>query len=447
MSEMLRNNTESIKEPVVIKITNLSKTYRLYNNPLDRLKEALHPFKKKYHTEFYALRDINFEVKKGATVGIIGKNGSGKSTLLKVITGILTPTEGDVKISGNISALLELGSGFNPEFTGIENIYFNGTIMGYRKEDIDKKLKAIISFADIGDFIKQPVKTYSSGMYIRLAFAVAINVDPDILIVDEALAVGDAAFQVKCINRIRRFKETGKTLIFVSHDPGAVKTLCNQAYLLDRGQIIDEGLPDKVFDCYNALLGLKDNKEYNEYKINSEKKEKLRKRTGNKKVIIKDILISNEKDINTDVFISGEKIKIKMQIYANEYIENPTLGILIRDRLGNDIFGTNTFIMNVNTGTFKKDKIYEVIYVLPLNLGVNIYNLTVAAHSYEAHINECYDWINQAVVFKVIPSIDFKFTGYCRIIPELEIKECEKYERKENLNTVNEDMHGACLSS
>ena len=157
--------------------------------------------------------------------------------------------------------------------------------------------------------------------------------------------------------------------------------------------------------------------------------------------------ISNEKDINTDVFISGEKIKIKMQIYANEYIENPTLGILIRDRLGNDIFGTNTFIMNVNTGTFKKDKIYEVIYVLPLNLGVNIYNLTVAAHSYEAHINECYDWINQAVVFKVIPSIDFKFTGYCRIIPELEIKECEKYERKENLNTVNEDMHGACLSS
>ncbi|MEQ8188281.1 MAG: ABC transporter ATP-binding protein [Candidatus Eremiobacterota bacterium] len=431
MSDLLTNRTDSVKEPAAIKIANLSKIYRLYNNPLDRLKEALHPFKKKYHSEFYALRDINFEVKKGATVGIIGKNGSGKSTLLKIITGILTPSTGDVKISGNISALLELGSGFNPEFTGIENIYFNGTIMGYRKEEIDKKLEEIISFADIGDFIKQPVKTYSSGMYIRLGFAVAINVDPEILIVDEALAVGDAAFQVKCINRIRRFKETGKTLIFVSHDAGAVKTLCSQAYLLDRGQIIDEGLPDKVFDCYNALLGLKNIQEEHNYKINSYKKEKLRKRAGNNKLRIEDIMICNEKDMDTDVFISGEKVKIKIQIHANEDIENPTFGILIRDRLGNDIFGTNTFIMNVTTGMFKEDKTYEVIYCLPLNLGVNIYSLTVAAHTDEAHVNECYDWINQAVIFKVIPSHDFRFSGYCRILPELEIKECEKEGSKE----------------
>jgi len=426
MSGMLRNRTDSIKEQIAIKIANLSKIYRLYNNPLDRLKEALHPFKKKYHREFYALRDINFEVKKGATVGIIGKNGSGKSTLLKIITGILTPSAGDVKISGNISALLELGSGFNPELTGIENIYFNGTITGYRKEEIDRKLEAIISFADIGDFINQPVKTYSSGMYVRLAFAVAINVDPEILIVDEALAVGDAAFQVKCINRIRRFKETGKTLIFVSHDPGAVKTLCNHAYLLDRGQIIDEGLPDKVFDCYNVLLGLKDMKEENEYKNNSSKKEKLRKRAGNNRLVIKEISMMNEKDTDTDTFISGEKVKIKMQILANEDIENPTFGILIRDRLGNDIYGTNTFIMGINTGNFKKDKTYDIIYFLPLNLGVNIYNLTVAAHTDEAHVNECYDWINQAVVFKVIPSHDFKFTGYCRIVPAFEIKECKQ---------------------
>jgi len=422
MSGLLRNRTDNIKDHVAIKISNLSKIYRLYNNPLDRLKESIHPFKKKYHREFYALRDISFEVNRGATVGIIGKNGSGKSTLLKIITGILTPTEGNVKIDGKISALLELGSGFNPELTGIENIYFNGTIMGYRKEEIDRKLEDIVSFADIGDFIRQPVKTYSSGMYIRLAFAVAINVDPEILIIDEALAVGDAAFQIKCINRIRKFKETGKTLIFVSHDPGAVKTLCNHAYLLDRGQIIDEGLPDKVFDCYNALLGLKGIK--NKYKNNSYEKEKLRKRAGNNKLTIEDISMSNEKDINTDTFVSGEKVKVKMQIHANKDVENPTFGILIRDRLGNDIFGINTFIMDVTTGVFKKDKTYEVIYFLPLNLGINIYNLTVAAHTDEAHVNECYDWINQAVVFKVIPSPDFKFTGYCRIIPELEIKEC-----------------------
>jgi len=405
---------------IAIKVDNLSKIYRLYDKPLDRLKEALHPFKKKYHREFYALSNVNFEIKKGDTAGIIGRNGSGKSTLLMIISGVLTPSDGSVTVNGKVSALLELGTGFNPELTGIENIYFGGTIMGYTREEIDRKVEDIISFADIGDFIHQPVKTYSSGMFVRLAFGVAINVEPEILIVDETLSVGDAAFQVKCINRIKKFKEDGKTLLFVSHDPGTVKTLCEYAYLLDKGQIIDEGEPDKVFDYYNSLLGLEEEILVN---ITPEEKEKLRKRIGNRRIVIRKIEMANEQNITTDTFVSGEKVSIKMKVLVNEDVENPTFGILIRDRLGNDIFGVNNCTINKRSGSFKKGKTYEVIYSIPLNLGINIYNLTVASHTEDTHVDECFDWINKACVFKIIPSSDFHFTGYCRLEPHFQVKE------------------------
>ncbi|HPZ07231.1 MAG TPA: ABC transporter ATP-binding protein, partial [Candidatus Eremiobacteraeota bacterium] len=239
---------------IAIKIENLSKVYRLYNNPVERLKESLHPFRKKYHREFYALRDVSFEVKRGETVGIIGKNGSGKSTLLKIITGVLTPTGGNVTVNGKVSALLELGTGFNPEFTGMENIYFSGTIMGYTKEEIDKKVDEIVSFADIGDFINQPVKIYSSGMYVRLAFAVAINVDPEILIIDEALSVGDIAFQVKCFRKFNEFKEAGKTILFVTHSLDSILRYCNKGIVIQNGIKITETDPKDAVDVYKRLL-------------------------------------------------------------------------------------------------------------------------------------------------------------------------------------------------
>lgn len=238
----------------VIAISNVTKTYKLYNSPLDRLKEAVHPLGKKYHHDFLALRDVSIEVKRGETIGIIGCNGSGKSTLLKIITGVLTPTAGLVTVNGKISALLELGAGFNPELTGIENIYFNGTLNGFTKQETDEHLDDILSFADIGEFIYQPVKVYSSGMFVRLAFATAINVNPDILIVDEALAVGDAKFQHKCFNKFKSFQDEGKTILFVTHDTGSITKYCSKAVLLQNGCIVDIGEPQNITKLYTDLL-------------------------------------------------------------------------------------------------------------------------------------------------------------------------------------------------
>ncbi len=233
-----------------ITVEHLSKVYHLYDSPQARLKEALHPLRRKYHHDFYALNDVSFSVEQGEVLGIIGKNGCGKSTLLKILAGVLTPTSGAVTVNGNISALLELGGGFNPEFTGLENVYFSSAIMGYTREQVEKNLDNIITFADIGEFIQQPVKMYSSGMYVRLAFAVAINVDPDVLIIDEALAVGDMNFQAKCMTAITRIQEKGATILFVSHDVGSVKSLCSRAVYLEQGRVKLIGKAGDVVERY-----------------------------------------------------------------------------------------------------------------------------------------------------------------------------------------------------
>ena len=239
---------------IVIKVENISKVYKLYEKPIDRLKETIGLSKKVYHTKHYALENLSFQVEKGETIGIIGTNGSGKSTLLKMITGVLTPTSGNIIVNGKISALLELGAGFNPEYTGIENIYLNGTMMGYKKEEMDDKIESILEFADIGEFINQPVKTYSSGMFSRLAFAVAINVEPDILIVDEALSVGDVFFQAKCYKKFNDFKKQGRTIIFVSHDMGSIMKYCDKTLLIDRGKFVDMGPSANMIDIYKKIL-------------------------------------------------------------------------------------------------------------------------------------------------------------------------------------------------
>ena len=239
-----------------IKVENLSKVYRLYNKPIDRLRESLGLTKKNANLsrEFYALKEVTIDVKRGETVGIIGTNGSGKSTILKIITGVLDATEGVVTINGRISALLELGAGFNMEYTGIENIYLNGTMIGFSDEEISAKLNDILEFADIGDFVYQPVKTYSSGMFVRLAFAVAINIEPEILIVDEALSVGDVFFQAKCYRKFEEFKQMGKTILFVSHDLSSVSKYCDRVVLLNKGRKLAEGKPKEIVDIYKKLL-------------------------------------------------------------------------------------------------------------------------------------------------------------------------------------------------
>lgn len=235
---------------IVVKVENLSKLYRLYNSHFDRLKESLSPLRRKYHQDFYALKNVSFSVSKGETIGIIGKNGSGKSTLLKLVTGVLVPSEGAVFASGKISALLELGAGFNPELTGLENVFFNGTLMGYTKNEMNTKLDGILSFADIGKFVNQPVKTYSSGMFVRLAFAVAVNVSPEILIVDEALAVGDMKFQKKCKEVIHEKKESGTTIILVSHSMADVRSMCNKVLYLKNGHCDYFGDPCEAISKY-----------------------------------------------------------------------------------------------------------------------------------------------------------------------------------------------------
>ena len=239
---------------IAISINDISKVYKLYDNPMDRLKESLGLTRQKKYKEHYALDHVSFQVHKGETVGIIGTNGAGKSTILKIITGVLSPTQGQVVVDGRISALLELGAGFNQEYSGIENVYLNGTMIGFTKEEIDAKLQDILDFADIGDFVYQPVKTYSSGMFVRLAFAVAINIDPEILIVDEALSVGDVFFQNKCYRKFEEFKKQGKTILFVSHDLSSISKYCDRVVLLEKGRKIGEGEPKEIIDMYKKVL-------------------------------------------------------------------------------------------------------------------------------------------------------------------------------------------------
>jgi lipopolysaccharide transport system ATP-binding protein len=243
-----------MEDNIALKVSAVTKTFRLFSSHSDRVKESLHPFRKKYHRPFNALTNVSFEVMRGETVGIVGRNGSGKSTLLQIICGILQPTTGSVSVNGGVSAILELGAGFNPEFTGRENVFVNAAILGLSREEIESRLDRIASFADIGDFFDQPVKTYSSGMYVRLAFAVAVSVDSEILIVDEALSVGDEMFQRKCFSRIRDIKGKGGTILFVSHSAGTVVELCDRAVLLDRGEIILEGSPKFVVGRYHQLI-------------------------------------------------------------------------------------------------------------------------------------------------------------------------------------------------
>lgn len=335
-------------EDVAIKVENLCKIYKLYEKPIDRLKESLHPLKKKCHSDFYALNNISFSVKKGETVGIIGKNGSGKSTLLKIITGVLTQNSGNIEINGRVSALLELGAGFNPEFTGIENIYLNGTLMGYSHEEMGNRIPAIIEFADIGEFIHQPVKIYSSGMFIRLAFAVAINVDPDILIIDEALAVGDLRFQLKCMDKFDEFRQQGKTIIFVSHDINSVKRFCSRSIWINEGMISYIGDTDICTDRYTDYLKIQDHQSNSkENKLDKENITTLYNNIEPKNQIaeILDIKLLNCNYDEIESIDYGQHIIVEVTyVVSNLLIDKPVLGVAIYGINNEYVCGLNTLL-------------------------------------------------------------------------------------------------------
>ncbi|CAI3299388.1 ABC transporter ATP-binding protein [Enterococcus cecorum] len=345
-----------------IELKHITKTYAMYAKPTDRLKEALDFRRRSYHDIFYALNDVNIHVKKGEMIGFIGENGSGKSTLLKIITGVLTPTSGEMQINGNIAALLELGSGFNPEYSGYDNIYLNGMVLGFTKEQVDGMVDDIISFADIGDHLYQPVKTYSSGMFVRLAFAVAINVDPEILIVDEALAVGDLEFQLKCMEKFTEFRNAGKTILFVSHDVNAVRRFCDRVYWLKNGVVENEGETMEVTEEYENFLKRKS------LKTVDREKSVVEEHSAPEIVTVDSATLLDGNLEPVDIVEQNSTVYVKVEYTVkDESPKNPVLGVAIRTVQNHYVCGLNT-LLDKTVIPWKKGK--NVFYIKYPNMSL-----------------------------------------------------------------------------
>ena len=392
----------------IVEVKNLTKVYQLYNRPIDRLKEGISLTRKNYHRDFYALNDISFDVQSGESFGIIGVNGSGKSTLLKILTGVLSKTSGDVKVDGKVAALLELGAGFNLDYTGIENIYLNGTMMGFSKEEMDKKLDKIIEFADLkDDAIYRPVKEYSSGMFVRLAFSLSIAVEPEILIVDEALSVGDIFFQTKCYKRMDELKSKGTTIIMVTHDLGAVIKYCDRTMVLHNGKQIAIGTPHEMVDLYKRILAgqeptvdvgastrpsaFSERSEGSATKhpwVASPLKTKMSINPhadiyGDMKAEFIDFGVLDQKGNPATVIVKGETFTIKEKIRMNEKIKDPIFTWTLKDKRGTDLTGTNTMLEKVDTGVGEKGRVYDVSFTQKMRLQGGEYLLSMSCTSFE----------------------------------------------------------------
>lgn len=400
-----------------ITVDHVSKLYKLYDKPSDRFKEAMGLTKKKLYREHYALRDVSFNVKRGESIGIIGTNGSGKSTMLKIITGVLNPTEGQVNVNGRISALLELGAGFNGEYSGIENVYLNGTMNGFTREEIDARMDDILRFADIGEFVNQPVKTYSSGMFVRLAFAVAINIEPEILIVDEALSVGDVFFQAKCFRKFEEFREMGKTLLMVSHDLSSISKYSDKVILLNQGTKVDEGEPKYIVDLYKRFLVHQEGdpeaekKQKEEAAKASPEEQAAAKKAaeeqkeqevaglaleagsgfrmnpnvleyGEKRAEITGVAIYDENGFCTNTLEKGTRFRIAMQVKFHEEVQEPICAYTIKDARGTEITGTNTMYEQSDIKPKKPGDVITVTFEQELNLQGGEYLLSFGCTGY-----------------------------------------------------------------
>jgi lipopolysaccharide transport system ATP-binding protein len=399
-----------------LRVENVSKQYRIYEHPGDRLKESLTRGRWKRHREFWALRDVSFEIEGGTTTGIIGPNGSGKSTLLQIITGTLEPTHGHVYHEGRIAALLELGAGFNPEFTGIENIYLNAALMGFSRRETEERLPEIKRFAEIGDFLQQPVKTYSSGMYIRLAFAIAVSADPQILIVDEALSVGDAVFQHRCLRRIKEMQEAGATILFVSHDPQAVRALCTRAILLNNGRAVADGKPPDVLNRYQKLIMSREAayeaasadaleaEETDDLSLTEMNLKPLtytyRHGDGSAEILSVELMDAARRPI--ELVETGEPVLLRVRARLKRDVNNPVCGFLIRNRHGIHVYGTNTEIQQADFGVVRSGEIIEATFAFNCWLGTGEFSITAALHSAGAI---SFDWMDDVVFFRVLSAI------------------------------------------
>ncbi len=401
-----------------ITVNNLSKAYKLYPGRWSRLAEWLVPFTKPRHQLKWVLQGINFVVSPGEAVGIIGINGAGKSTLLKLITGTTQPTTGSVAMTGRVAAMLELGMGFHPDFTGRQNAFMSGQLLGYSSEDIARLMPEIEAFAEIGDYIDQPVRVYSSGMQMRLAFSVATAQRPDLLIIDEALSVGDAYFQHKSFARIREFRSQGTTLLIVSHDKTAIQSICDRAILLSAGTIIKQGLPEEIMDYYNAMLAERENSTVRQQTSDDGKIQTV---SGTGEAVVAGIALLNANDEKVEVIDVGQSVILQITVSVKANLPELVLGYMIKDRLGQPVFGTNTFHLKQIQQDVTAGKLLTYRFAFAANLGEGAYSIAVALHASDTHIAKNYEWRDLALVFNVVNMSKEQFVGVAWLAPKLEV--------------------------
>jgi len=401
----------------ILEVKKISKIYKMYDNNIDRLKEIF--LKKSYHKEFVANRDISFDLFEGETLGIIGVNGAGKSTILKIIAGVIEPSSGEVIRRGRVTALLELGTGFNEQMSGHENIFLNGTLIGMSQKECAEKLEDIIEFSELGEYIDEPIMTYSSGMRMRLAFSIAIFSNPQILIVDEALSVGDAHFQQKCTQALRARKEQNMSIIYVSHDLNSLKLLCERVVLLNKGEVVDIGDAENIINQYNFLIAkINDNNE--KIHISSKNQNAF----GDFSVTIEHVEVKGFKS-HSNVISSGEQASVDLFIKAKETMSDATVGIMIKDKFGQEIFGTNSFYLHQDL-SFEENTNYCCSFSMPLNIGIGKYTITAAIHSKEHHLDACFHWLDRAADFEIAGIEGDLFVGLCKLEPIFTIKKRER---------------------
>ncbi|WP_049606852.1 ABC transporter ATP-binding protein [Yersinia massiliensis] len=398
-----------------VSVRNLGKAYKQYPTKLSRLKEWI--LAKKHHSLKWVLRDINFNINPGDSVGIIGINGAGKSTLLKLITGTATPTEGDVTIRGRVAALLELGMGFHPDFTGRQNVFMSGQLLGLSVPELEKLMPEIIKFSEIGDYIDQAVRVYSSGMQVRLAFSVATAVRPDVLIIDEALSVGDAYFQHKSFERIKEFKKQGTTLLIVSHDKQAIQNICDKVILISNGQKIMEGEPEAVLDYYNALLSDNSGKVNASQSISNGNIQTI---SGNGDATFVHVNITDVNDKPIEVITVGQRVILNVELAVNRDLKDLCVGYLIKNRLGEEIFGTNTYYHSKVIDKVMAGETIHYKFTFDANIGEGNYSVSVAAHMGHNHLSKNYEWKDLAFVFTIVNTSKNNFVGSSWIPPTIE---------------------------
>jgi lipopolysaccharide transport system ATP-binding protein len=402
-----------------IKVDKLGKAYKQYGNRWSRLAEWILPGQKPRHKLKWVLQDISFELAPGDAVGIIGINGAGKSTLLKLITGTAQPTTGGVSISGSVAALLELGMGFHPDFTGRQNVFMAGQLLGLAVHEIETLMPQIEAFAEIGDYIDQPVRVYSSGMQMRLAFSVATVRRPDVLIVDEALSVGDAYFQHKSFDRIREFRKQGTTLLIVSHDRAAMQSICDRAILLDGGRLAKQGTPEEVMDYYNALIAEREGSTVEQVRT---PEGRVQTTSGNGRANVLEVALENEEGQALEVLNVGVPATLRIRVRVNEALPRLVLGYMIKDRLGQQIFGTNTHYLDQALTDVEAGATVDYRFRFPLNLGPGSYSVTTALTSSETHLADNYEWRDLAAIFTVMNMNRREFVGSSWLEPQVEIQ-------------------------